>query len=44
MPNRFELIINPLRPSDSGVFECVVTYQNSNPVEYLASIRVVSFF
>lgn len=41
MPNRNDLHINPVRPTDSGTFECHVTYHGSTSVEYPVTINIV---
>ena len=41
MPNRNDLHINPVRPTDSGTFECHVTYHGSTSVEYPVTVNIV---
>merc|ERR1712096_175417 len=40
MPNRNDLHINPVRPTDSGTFECHVTYHGSTSVEYPVTVNI----
>ncbi|CAK8672902.1 unnamed protein product [Clavelina lepadiformis] len=43
MPNEFEFVIDPLRASDVGLYECVVSYPNTlNEITHQARIVVES--
>ena len=45
MPNEFEFVIDPLRASDVGLYECVVSYPNTlNEITHQARIVVVGTY